>query len=702
MKNYGLSRISFIGTLLLIGIQFSALSQNTFRYQAVARDSTGATIANQLIGIQVSIIQVDASLPAIYEEEHQVRSNDYGVINLSVGDGIPLLGDFTIIDWSQESFVQIEMDVTGGTNYDLSSLSEILSVPRALYAERAGSISGQKFGLHVKDFGATGDGITDDTEAFERALDSAEVFGAKLFVSRGVYRITRSLIIRDGVSLIGEGTGSDPLQTPYNGSLLWYEGDDFAIKIQGHSSRIKDMVIRDKSNEQALGGILLQADGRLLESVFLNEVLISGFVNGTGLKLVAENHGGIAYASFYNVRVRHGKIGIHIDPTNNSFINSNTWYHCQISGGGFDYGTLVDGGNNNVFHNLVIEPPSTTKGHMVVNKGEVISSETRIEGYAQSPGVPFIKLARHTKNSMFTGIYAGGLTLDLGNNFINMKSGKTIHYRNSSFNRFRNATFFSPSKSVVKDWDISGNGVTIDVLPPELTEFHNVLALTIPAGSTAKVEASVLARPQIKALPIYDQVNFGFHMKTEHPDIAFTVANALQGWTSSAHHSGSGEWEFVGMNAEINRDAPPRFMAQIDNTTGSEITVYLCTPTLNFGNQLPTLDEAPLFSSGGELTGMLTHAAASSDVPNNGFLSLPLSANYFEITSTKTIHRINHLTADRAPKGTIFTLLFDNGGVDVTNSAYLNLKSGFTSVVNGSITLMSNGNGTWREVNRNN
>lgn len=681
---------------------FFTLAQNTFRYQAVARDSSGITISNQSIGIQVSIIQVETNLPPIYEEVHNVISNDYGVINMNVGDGVPLLGDFSEIDWSQESFIKIEMDVTGGTNYDVSSLSEILSVPRALYAERAGALNRNDFGLNILDFGAVGDGATDDTDAFEIALDSAAILGAKIFVPHGIYRITRTLNIGDGVSIIGEGSGSEPLQTPHNGSLIWYDGNGFAMKIQGHNVRLRDLVLRDKSNENALGGILLEADGRLVESVLLSEILISGFTNGTGLKLVAKNSGGIAYASFYNTRIRHGKIGIHIDEINNGFTNSNSWNNCQISGGGFDYGLLVDGGNNNTFNGVVIEPPNSNIAHLMVNKGEIAGVEIRIEGMNQPDHIPLIKFAEDTKNSTLTGVYAGGLTLDQGNNFINMKSGKAIHYRNSSFNKFRNAAFFSPDKGVIKDWEIKGNGINVSVLPPELTASHHVLKFTIPAGETLQLEPHTYARPSIKSLPLYRQVNFGFHIKINHPGIAFTTANAPSGWTNSIAHSGSGEWEFVGMNAEVNQSTTPRFMAQITNTTGTEIIAYITTPTLTFGNQLPTLDAAPLLSSGGELTGMLTHALATVTTPENGFLKVPLSANYFEVTNTITIQRVNYLTADRAPKGTVITLLFNESGVGVTNSAYLNLKSGFTSVANGSLTLISNGNGTWREVNRNN
>ncbi len=696
------NQFQIIATVILLCFCNAISAQNTFKYQAVVRDSSGAVMSNQLIGIQVSIIQIEETLPAIYEETHQVQSNDYGVINLNVGGGIPLLGEFSTIDWSQKSFSKIEIDISGGGNYSLSSLSEIMSVPRALYAERAGSIEGKKMGLYVTDFGATGDGSTDDTQAFKTALDSAVIIGAKVFVPNGIYRITETLVIKDGVSLIGEGTGSDPLQTPYNGSLLWYEGNDWAISVEGHSSRLKDLVLRDKSDGEASGGVLLKADGRLLESVYFFEILISGFTEGTAMKLQAINQGGIAYASFNNVRVRHGKIGIHIDHDNGSFVNSNTFNHCQISGGGFDYGMLIDGGNNNVMNGVVIEPPSTNFCHLFVKKGEVFGSEMRIEGVNQEEYTPLILFAKKTKNSTVTGVYAGGLTLDKGNNLINMRSGKAIHYKNSSFNKFKNAAFFTPDNINVSKWDITGSGVSIEVLEPELSESNNVLKITVPAGVIAQIEPEALARPAIKDLPMYDQVNFGFYMKTDELGVAYVSTNAPQGWTKSTSHSGSGEWEFVGMNAEVRRSSPAIFTAQINNTTGGDIVVYLSTPTLNFGNQLPTLDEAPLFASGGELTGMLTHAFATVSTPSNGFISLPRSANYFEITDTETITRINHQTADRVPKGTIFTLLFNNENVNVVKSGYLILKSSFTSVENGSLTIISNGNGTWREVNRNN
>ena len=87
--------------------------------------------------------------------------------------------------------------------------------------------------------------------------------------------------------------------------------------------------------------------------------------------------------------------------------------------------------------------------------------------------------------------------------------------------------------------------------------------------------------------------------------------------------------------------------------------------------------------------------------PSGPFITLPKDGNIFVINGTPTITRINYLLADRFPKGTVIHLLFNSSGANVTSSAYISLKSGFTSTSNSSLTLVSNGDGTWRELNRN-
>lgn len=63
----------------------------------------------------------------------------------------------------------------------------------------------------VRDFGATGDGVTDDTEAINRALyqlycrESNSQIRRSLFFPAGTYRITETIVIPTYAKLIGEG-----------------------------------------------------------------------------------------------------------------------------------------------------------------------------------------------------------------------------------------------------------------------------------------------------------------------------------------------------------------------------------------------------------------------------------------------------------------------------------------------------------------
>lgn len=43
--------------------------------------------------------------------------------------------------------------------------------------------------INVRDFGAKGDGVTDDTKAFIRALREFEQRGGSLYIPKGSYRL---------------------------------------------------------------------------------------------------------------------------------------------------------------------------------------------------------------------------------------------------------------------------------------------------------------------------------------------------------------------------------------------------------------------------------------------------------------------------------------------------------------------------------
>jgi len=128
--------------LILIGSLMAQIPQS-FKYQAVARDAGGDVVADQAVGMQISILQGSTSGTAVYVETFTPTTNEFGLINLNIGTGTVVSGDFTTIDWSADTyFVKIEMDITGGTTYEEYSTSQLLSVPYALHAKTAENVTG--------------------------------------------------------------------------------------------------------------------------------------------------------------------------------------------------------------------------------------------------------------------------------------------------------------------------------------------------------------------------------------------------------------------------------------------------------------------------------------------------------------------------------------------------------------------------------
>ncbi|GAG52677.1 unnamed protein product, partial [marine sediment metagenome] len=71
-------------------------------------------------------------------EDFTPTTNEFGLINLNIGEGTVVSGNFTTIDWSADTyFIKIEMDITGGTTYEEYGISQLLSVPYALHAKTA-------------------------------------------------------------------------------------------------------------------------------------------------------------------------------------------------------------------------------------------------------------------------------------------------------------------------------------------------------------------------------------------------------------------------------------------------------------------------------------------------------------------------------------------------------------------------------------
>lgn len=111
-------------------------------YQAVARDAQGKVVAQKAIGIQVEILKGSTIGTVVFSETHFPTSSKTGTVNLLIGQGTRKTGTFSSVDWGADTYyLQLSMDLSGGSNYEKVSTTQMLPVPYALYAryaERAG------------------------------------------------------------------------------------------------------------------------------------------------------------------------------------------------------------------------------------------------------------------------------------------------------------------------------------------------------------------------------------------------------------------------------------------------------------------------------------------------------------------------------------------------------------------------------------
>jgi hypothetical protein len=135
-----LTTFCFLLFTLLVNAQ---TPPNAFNYSAVARNAAGQPIATTTIGIQITILKTSPTGASQYSENHFVNTDAFGLFNLVIGAGAVQSGSMATIDWSNDNYyLKVGMDASGGTNFLTMGTTQLLSVPYALYAKSAGTVSG--------------------------------------------------------------------------------------------------------------------------------------------------------------------------------------------------------------------------------------------------------------------------------------------------------------------------------------------------------------------------------------------------------------------------------------------------------------------------------------------------------------------------------------------------------------------------------
>ena len=169
----------------ILALLFSLLmnAQQGVNYKAVISEN-GAVIQNQIIAVYFTILEDGTT--NVYEENHTVATDDNGIIILNIGVGVVTGGDFTLVDWSKEQFLKVEVN-TGSGITDMGT-TMFKAVPYALYSEKSAETIFTTTNNVTSNI--RGDIATDDFVFGDTQLDGA---GTKMFFdkSKGAFRAGR-------------------------------------------------------------------------------------------------------------------------------------------------------------------------------------------------------------------------------------------------------------------------------------------------------------------------------------------------------------------------------------------------------------------------------------------------------------------------------------------------------------------------------
>lgn len=154
-------------------LTLSSLAQvpDAFQYQAVIRDSDGNIKSNENLTVSISILKGAPDGISVYTEDHYVTTTGQGVVNLMIGKG-NTSDNLATIDWSSSTYF-MEVSVDGS----VMGTSQLLSVPYAMFAHRADSVSDHVLKNYVTymDVSDTASAIRSEIPSLEHYATYADV-----------------------------------------------------------------------------------------------------------------------------------------------------------------------------------------------------------------------------------------------------------------------------------------------------------------------------------------------------------------------------------------------------------------------------------------------------------------------------------------------------------------------------------------------
>jgi len=134
-----MKRIYTILVAILLTASVFAQAPQKMTYQAVVRDDNSNLITSTQVGIEINIYQGSVTGTLVYTETQTPTTNVNGLLSIEIGGQT----GFDTITWANGPyFLETKIDPNNSGTYTIIGVSQLLTVPYALHAKTAESISG--------------------------------------------------------------------------------------------------------------------------------------------------------------------------------------------------------------------------------------------------------------------------------------------------------------------------------------------------------------------------------------------------------------------------------------------------------------------------------------------------------------------------------------------------------------------------------
>ena len=453
-------------------------------------------------------------------------------------------------------------------------------IPKYTQVTTANRTIAQKFAesISVKDYGATGDGVTDDTAALQAAIAT----GKSLFWPAGTYLITSTLDSNNGVvtanpgAWIGSGSGNTFDSVPYNSTTT--------ILLSGTNGGNAFLIPPDEFSGFHINGQTSNNVGIQLGA----STTFVAFHNWTNIKVRKCDVGIDTYnfynCSFTNIVVEACNKGIRMSPplvggVDSGYFNATNWNNVYIADCP-TYGLYIKtplGTKTFVWENVVIQGNGASGSYQAYFE----TCKITIDGFYSegSSAVPAIK-QNAAEISINNGYFGGTGGIDAGTNnivlslafcsfgtstdvFANFNAG-TVTFSAVNCYVYTDPRAFGTNTNVtLQNVIIVSAGVTVKNQVASLAIGDNTLSSGINptpltySAAYIKTIASLTINANSNAIAITDQYNYGL----------FEECSAAFGFLNSYN---------PGLLVQITvatTGAPHYFCAYLVNTTASPITL---------------------------------------------------------------------------------------------------------------------------------